>query len=103
MLNECKVEGKVLSIWETNKGFMSMKIAVPHPHFENGERKFVESMITPIFTDKDKVMVADVLVGDKVRVTGYIYNWVRVSPAGNTHQELKFYADDIEIISFVKG
>lgn len=103
MLNECKIEGKVLSVWETSKGFMSMKIAVPHQHFENGERKFVESMITPIFMDKERVMASDVLVGDKVRVTGYIYNWVRVSPTGNTHQELKFYAEDIEIFSFAKG
>ena len=103
MLNECKVEGKVLSVWETNKGFLSIKIAVPHLHFEYGEQKFVESMITPIFIEKEKVTAADVLVGDKVRVTGYIYNWVRVSPTGNTHQDLKFYGTDIEIVSFAKG
>lgn len=103
MLNECKVEGKVLSVWKTKQGFLSIKIAVPHKHWENGEYKFVESMIVPLFCNKERIPMIDVVVGDKVRVTGYIYNWVRVSPTGNTHQELKFYAEDIEIFSFAKG
>ena len=101
-MNKVEIEGKVLASWLTKDGFLIMKVAVVYEHTVGESKITMESVFRPILLDKKKILMVDVVAGDKVHVTGYLYDEKRISQGGNTHSTIKFIASDIEVVSFAK-
>lgn len=102
MLNKVELEGKVLSAWIAKGGAFLMKVACSYKHRIGDEVITEEKVFRPIFNNKERIPLLDVVAGDKVKVTGHLHLNHKESATGCTHDYLQFYADDIEIVSFAK-
>lgn len=99
-MNRLEIYGKVLNCYITDHTeTLVMRIADVHKHNERGIEMDVESVYNVIMTDPKKIEKVEVQQGDIVRIDAHIKMYKRYSGGGNTHETLKVYADEVEVVN----
>ena len=98
MLNEFRVEGKVLDRTIRKSGALNLCVAVPHQHSYGGHITDVDSKIDFYISDPKVMDETDAEIGDFVSITGHLYQYFKVSNRGVEHRYLTAYADKVEVI-----
>ena len=96
-MNNVRISGKVLAAYRKDDNVFVCRIACKHDHIIGIEQIRCESVFNTIMTDMRRIPHVDVMAGDDVLVTGHLKIDFKRSANGTEHQNLKIYADDIEV------
>ena len=98
MINELRIDGKVLNSYVNDDGYFICTIANVHDHVVDGFNNVSESVFRAFLMDKGKSAHLDIQKGDKVLITGYLRQDHSMTRSGNEHKRTNLYIKDIELV-----